>query len=384
MAPLLLDVSGLCDHHTDEALEFIYKAAAEPPEDGGIWDDHPSVFIARLIELFTQRGLTRVAGMQAELQKWVSGDMRAASAPAQRPAGAMTRWTRADLGLAKLYLESLPPSEFDLDDWLMLIDYLVQRYLPASDLRTEAEWLATKAAMMGRVQAAMGEATAKESDKLVQAMPATPAAAHRVFGLSPVQRASLDYGAARCVENVVALADGARHRLRRLIMDYAEAQFLGDNAKTASSLQTVLLDGFGTLNRDWRRIAVTEAGEIANQGMIASLPARSMVKRVERYRGACAFCRSIDGKVMEVVPASAPDKDGLRQIWPGKTNIGRSSSPRRRVGSGLIDRDPHEMWWIAAGVQHPHCRGGWIKLDHGTIPVDPKFSAWMDQVLGRT
>jgi hypothetical protein len=138
------------------------------------------------------------------------------------------------------------------------------------------------------------------------------------------------------------------------------------------------------MNRDWRRIAVTEAGENLNQGMISSLPGGAKVKRVEKYRGACAFCRSIDGKVMEVVAASAAEKDGATQVWPGKTNIGRSSSPQRRLGDKLVDREPHELWWIAAGVQHPHCRGGWVHLEQGSLPVDPKFSAWMDKVLGRS
>jgi hypothetical protein len=381
---LLLDVSHLCDHHTDAALDFIYKAASEPPDDGGIWDEHPSPLIRRLVELFTQRGLTRIAGLEAELKKWLAGDMHRDRADAARPSGAMVRWSRAELSMVKLYLESLPPAKFTLDDWLMVAEYLVQRYLPESDLRTEAEWLATKAGLMGRIQAAAGEVDTARADKLLQALPATPALAEKTFGLSKVERAILDYGNARCVENVVALGDAARHRLRRFIMDHSEAEFLAEKGTPRESLQTRLLDEFGTLNRDWRRIAVTEAGENLNQGMIASLAPHSRVKRVEQYRGACAFCRSIDGRIMEVVEASAPDKDGETQIWPGKTNIGRSAAPRRRVGSSLIDRDPHELFWIAAGVQHPHCRGGWVHLEESARPVDPKFSAWMDKVLRRS
>ena len=61
-----------------------------------------------------------------------------------------------------------------------------------------------------------------------------------------------------------------------------------------SSLETKLMDQFATLNRDWRRIAVTEAGEAQTAGYIASVPRGTKVKRVEQYKNACAFCRKIE------------------------------------------------------------------------------------------
>ena len=380
--PLYLDISGLCECHTDEALELFHKAASEPPDDG-VWEPHPSPFVRRLIELFTQRGLTRLAGMEAELRKWLAGDMHEEGRPPPRPQGAMERWSRTELGLVKLYLERLPPDSFTLDDWLMVIDYLAQRYLPADDLRSEAEWLATRAALMGRVEAAMGDATPEQADKLLRVMPSTVAAAESTFSLGPAQRALLEYGRARCAENVVGLGDGARRRLRRFIVDYQEAEMLGRKAETSEALQSRLLDEFGTMNRDWRRIAVTEAGENRNQGVIASLAPGARVKRIERYGGACAFCRSIDGKVMTVVAADALEKDGETQVWPGKTNVGRLAAPRRREGGRLVERAAEQRWWVPAGTVHPHCRGGWVPIEEGSRPVDPKFSAWMDEVLGR-
>lgn len=29
----------------------------------------------------------------------------------------------------------------------------------------------------------------------------------------------------------------------------------------------------------------------------------------------------------------------------------------------LDEREPHERWWIAAGAQHPNCRGRWLRLN---------------------
>lgn len=378
--PLLLDFTCLCDAHTDEALEGIYKAISEGPPDNGIWEPHPNPFIRRIVELFTARGLERIAGLQDELDRWLNGEEHVADmARPDRPPGAMARWSRAELALVRLYLQSLAPSAYTLDDWLMVVDYLVQRYLPEDDLRTEAEWLATRAAMMGRVEAAMGSVTDDGADMILAALPATAAEAARVWGAAELQRAVFDYGSARCAESVTALADGARHRMRQLVVDHQQNVAVGNRAETSESLQTKLLDTFGTLNRDWRRIAVTEAGENSGQGFVAAQPAGSRVKRVEKYKGACAFCRSIDGKVMTVVDPSKAKKDGALEIWAGKTNIGRSASPRKREFGVLVDRGPEELWWIASGVQHPHCRGSWVNHVEG-VSADPQFDAWLEEL----
>lgn len=386
---LLVDFSCLCEAHTDAALEFIFKAQSEDPGDDSLWDQHPNPLIRRIIELFTQRGLARSGSINSELNYYLSGRAFAGgSGPhaAPRPSDAMVRWSETELAVVRLYLKSLPAADFTLDDLMLLVDYTVQRYLPADDLRTDAQWLATRASIMGRVEAAMGgyPRSPEAIDKMLANMPSSPASAAARFEMSPAQRAALEYGNARCVENVVALTDGARHRLRRVVMDYSQGAATGDRATAYGALQTRLVDTFGTMNRDWRRIAITEAGENLNQGLVASMHVGTRLKRVEKYRGACAFCRSIDGRVVHVVSPDDPAKDGETMVWVGKTNIGRSASPRRRVGSTLIEREPKERWWIASGIMHPNCRGGWVQIQEPTRAVDPKFSAWMDQVLGRS
>lgn len=380
--PLLLDVACLCDAHTNEALEYLHKAAGEDPPPDFAFDEHPNPFVRRIVNLFTQRGLDRIEGLRSELNRWLRGEMHQAVglAPAERPPEAMLRWDQTQLGIVRLYLENLQPSLFTLDDWMLLVDYLAQRYLGVADLRSEADWLATRSALMGRVEAAMGPATISETDMVLATLPTTIEDAVAVLGLTPLQRAVIDFGRARCSENVTSLADEARHRLRKLIVDYQEAGFLGIRADVSEALQTKLLDAFGTMNRDWRRIAVTEATENANQGFIATQAFGAKVRRVEKYRGACAFCRAIDGKIMEVVDPASAEKDGATQVWVGKTNIGRSASPRKREGGELIEREPHEMWWCAAGAQHPHCRGSWVNV--GGASDDPEFDAWLE-TLGR-
>lgn len=378
---LSIDIECLSERQTDSALEFICKAISDDPLSDAIFDEHPSPFIRKLVELFSERGLLRLADLREELGKWLEGSLHQAGPLPQRPDGAMSRWTPAELQLTKIYLTALPRALYALDDYMLLIDYLFQRYLPASDMRTEAEWLATRAVLMGRVQANMETVTPSQADKLLSAMPPTVAAAKQTFNLTEIQNAILDYSMAHAAENVQKFTDAMRHRLRAIVLQVEEERLTERPGTIATALQSKLFDEFAILNRDWRRIAVTEAGEAANQGQVSSAAPGTKLKRVEQYRDACPFCRKIDGKVMEVVAADATDKNGATQIWAGKTNIGRSAAKRKRVGSDLIEREPEELWWLPAGVVHPHCRGRWVPTVAATGD-DPEFSEWLRVTLG--
>lgn len=381
---LLFDLGALSEPQTDCALDQIYKALHTHDGDDSIWNPHESPFIRRLIELFTQRGMMRLDGFRAELEKWLAGEKHRPGVVPERPQDAMQRWTEGERELVKLYLEALPPAQWTLEDNMLMVDYLVQRYLPAGDLRTEAEWLAVRSTLMGRVQASMESLTAKQADTVLAAFPSTVDEAAQFVPLTPMEVSIMRYGAARGAENVQRLADDARHRMRNVIRQHTEEQMLaghGEAPRPSHSLQTTLMDEFSTLNRDWRRIAVTEAGENANQGFVASQKPGTKLKRLEQYKSACAFCRKIDGKIVEVVAADSPNKDGDTMVWPGKTNIGRSAAPRKRVGDALVEREPDERWWIAAGVQHPHCRGRWLPVVQDQPGDDTEFGDWLRQLM---
>lgn len=376
--PLFIDIASLSTAATDDALEFIFKSTHD--RDDGIWAPHDSVLIRRLVELFTRRGLDRLDHVQKEILAWQAGHKhQPTTQPVAKP-GMMERWTEAELSLVKLYLESLPPAQWSLDDHMMAVDYVVQRYLPADELRTEAEWLATRAGLMGKVQANIAaEPTPSQADKILAALPSSVAAATEAFALTAAQQQVLSFGAMRCAENVRALTEELRHKMRATIMHHAEEVMTG---APGESLQTRLLDQFGQLNRDWRRIAVTEAGNCQLNGYIASLKPGTKVKRVEQYKNACSFCRRIHGRIMEVVSPDARYKDGDTQIWPGKSNVGRSASPRKRVGDVLVPREAHELYWVPAGTAHPHCRGRWVPVVEDELGDDPEFAEWLRSTLG--
>lgn len=378
---LFVDLFPLSQQATDDALEFIFKSTHD--RDGSIWKPHESLLLRRLVELFTKRGLDRLSDVNEQLQALLSGAKHRSNAgPVVRP-GMMERWSPTELDVVKLYLESLPPAQWTLDDHMMAVDYVVQRYLPADDLATEAEWLATRAGMMGKVQANLAAAsiTAKAADTILAALPSTVAAAASQFKLSAMQRAALDFARVRAVENVRALSESVRHRMRSTVLQHLEEVQTKPAGVPGTSLQSKLVDQFATLNRDWRRIAVTEAGEAQLQGFIASLPPGTKVERVEQYENACGFCRKIDGKIATVVSADHPNKDPESMIWPGKNNIGRSAAPRKRLGDVLVHREPHEMWWLPAGLAHPHCRGRWVLAPEAEATDDQDFAAWLKATL---
>lgn len=374
---LFVDLIAVGESRTNEALELLCKAT----HDDDMWEPMDSPLLRRLVELFTKRGLDRLEAVRTELLAWQSGARHTRGDRFPRPAGLMERWTQPELSLVYLYLENLPPSEWTLDDHMLAVDATVQRYLPADDMRTEAEWLTTRASLMGRVQANMDGVTTRQADKLLAVMPATVQAAMDKFGGTPVQATTMQFAATRCAENVRNLANDARHRMRTVVADHVQARELGVPEVGGSSLETKLLDQFGMLNRDWRRIAVTEAGEAQTQGYVASLPPGTKVKRVEQYRNACAFCRKIDGRVVTIVEPGAANKDWENQIWVGKSNVGRSASPRKRVGQVFKEREPDEMWTVPAGLVHPHCRGRWVATVQDQPGDDLEFADWLRATL---
>ena len=289
------------------------------------------------------------------------------------------RWSPEDFARARTHLEALAPEAYTLDDWLLASEFIMQSYLPDGTIETMADYLAWRAGMTGRVQAALAQhaVTAAQAAAIAMMIPARPGRLARL--LSPTERSVMEIAHARAVLHVTDLADATRRRMKGIVVRHVEQQLAGDS--TEAKLQQQLFDDFGQLNRDWRRIAVTEIGEACTQGFVAAQPRGQQVERIESYAGACEFCSALHGKVFNVVAPNAPDRDGQTDIWEGKTNVGRSASPMKRVGDKLVPRTPDELWWPAAGLQHPNCRGAWHPVTALPPNVSPEFHAWASGLL---
>ncbi|CAH2606244.1 conserved protein of unknown function (plasmid) [Rhodovastum atsumiense] len=382
---LLIDFGDVPAAHCDDCIEELFKSLASDPHgdaERSMWAPHPNPLLAGHVEEVTRRFQRVLEALQDAFARALTGAPIGTLAKAEP----WERWDATQFNAARLHLEAIEPAHYSLDDWLMLVDWLVQRYLPDGVVSDMAQYLTFRAQLAGKVQAEMerrGEHwPAPDLSSLAELIPhefgELPARA-----LSPVEQAVLRIAKAQAGIHITDVTENARAGMKRLVVEHTQAMLLGHKEGTTERLRQRLFDTFGNLNRDFRRIAITETGECCNTGFVAALKPGQRVRRVEAYRGACDFCRSINGKVFTVVAPDHEPKDGDKEVWIGKTNVGRSASPRKRVGGELVDREPEEMWWVACGTQHPHCRGSWAYVGEVRPGEDAEFGAWLDDLLAK-
>jgi hypothetical protein len=375
--PILVDLQHVPCGCADHALETLHKAIAEQPNDGMLWRPHESPYLRTLVEVVYQTGARHLQAAQEAL---------CAALGLGHPVALLRKadaWTDDEIAAVKSRLKK-PLAEYRPADWLELVDLIVQTRLPPEFIAAQADLLAWKAALAGALQAiAEGGNTASPADlgalmdRVATGSAAMPLAVARTRDAAQI--AAMDFAKARIGLHLRGLAEAARQRMSLLIVRHVEERGLGRRAE----LQSTLMEAFGALNHDWRRIAITEAGETANTAYLASLPHGTKVKRVEHYEGACPFCRKLDGMVFTWSTEPLGQEQGWTHVWPGKTNVGRSASPRKQTDDGLVERTESELWWPAAGLQHVNCRGRWVSVPDETPPpgVDPEFSAWLRRAV---
>ena len=145
---------------------------------------------------------------------------------------------------------------------------------------------------------------------------------------------ALHYGMERACEHVTALKDTTRAVLAGAVTD---ALLRGDSPATLAS---DLVQRFGTLNRDARRLAITEIAYARANGYLNGIPDGG---RVEWFSAAdaCPACERLDGRAFTVRrKAGDPEKT----VWPGKNNVGRKAAGR-----------------VPAIPFHPNCRCRWTR-----------------------
>jgi hypothetical protein len=358
------------------AHEVLAKSlAANSGGDGSLWAPHPDPAIRYLVDATTARFQGALLAMQDAFAQALTGHTIGRLAKAAPDAE---------------HLTNKPPAQFTVDDWLLLVDTVVERFMPGAVLAEEAEAMVLKADILGRMKAILPAHQTLDLDTLAHISDLIPTEFARVPPrvLSPVELETLRFAKARAALHITDLTDDARSDMKRMVLEHLQAQALGQKEGTAEALRQRLSDTFGDLNRDFRRVAVSELGECCNQGYVAAAGFGAKLKRVEAYVGACDFCRSIDGVVLEVVSPDHPDKDGWRHIWIGKTNVGRSAAKRRWQSGELVDRGPEERWWPASGIQHPNCRGRWVPAPtaeggKGTAPagVSAEFVSFLSGLI---
>jgi hypothetical protein len=124
----------------------------------------------------------------------------------------------------------------------------------------------------------------------------------------------------------------------------------------ASKLQQRLFDKFSAQNRDWRRVVLTETAFSVQNARLAAVDPKDGWDAVwTSGPKACPYCKKNHMRRFRLVDPAKKDKEGQAEIWVGKSNIGRSSSKRKKDGTL---RTEAELWWPCLPA-HPNCVCQW-------------------------
>ena len=260
----------------------------------------------------------------------------------------MVRWDANQLAAEKARLESLKSGEMGLDDHMGVVDYLVQRYLPADDSRSEADWRRTRARLRSRL-----------------------ASVHHVRGLEISTKLAWQARQQRMKVRQLILKDSYfmdRRDFAAVIVPLLERFGFGDElpvdvlfAATASDYRAAAEARDQLLGRC--HPGVWEVG--ANLRSNYEILRRARNARCDRVSIAvgqrCQCFGFLDNTIASVetlLAAFEGRSGGAPTLPPAEAACTLAESPR--VCSALI-----------------------TPIMESELEVSPQFSAWMDRVLGR-
>ncbi len=307
--------------------------AAQVEAERPFWGPHPDPEIAYIEDQFWGVGEAFLRGL---LSHALGRRVRSLQKAFQPKPPEVPGWGQ----IVDLFRSDLEPERL-MDGWQAVIDRLVGALLPGDTQEQAAQALALRASLLHRA----GERVAhpERFPSWGQALREAPSSAAST---------AMQWTKARAAEHMTNLTAEARHALLSTLSASREA---GDGV---GKLQQRLFDSFSGLNRDWRRVALTETALAVSNGAIASVdPAEGWLAEWKAVKNACPYCRAMAGRRFRVVPADASRKDGDTQIWVGKSNVGRSAHRWSRKEQRFRDRD--EMWWPTIPA-HPNCGCTWV------------------------
>lgn len=211
---------------------------------------------------------------------------------------------------------------------------------------------------------------------VVANLPTSIEVARRTWGLTDLDEQAIRFSEEHSAEYVTDMAVRMKEQVRDVV-----TESLSHNAPPAD-LSRRLLEEYGTLNRDWRRIAITETATAVSNGYLAQQDPGSLVVG-DSAVDCCDWCREhLQGwayRMLDGAPAEPTDEESLTCVWVGKTNVGRSKYPTRKDGTA---RPTSEVWHPCI-PSHPHCRCRWRQfnsaidvIEAGSNKVTDRFNVW--------
>lgn len=163
-----------------------------------------------------------------------------------------------------------------------------------------------------------------------------------------VQQAEL-----RTAEKLSEVSNRHKAAVKQLVLQAMNSRW------SAQQLAQALFDQLGDMNRDWRRVAITELAMATNDAYLAGLSEGDQVW-VPPVEGACKHCQSfLENKSFTVTHdprfMGRGYQDEMNYVWVGKSNFGRKPSS-----------------WIPCIPLHPNCRHRFHKISRFYKIVDGK------------
>ena len=127
-----------------------------PPVEASVYKDGEcgSPFIRWIVAQWVSKGPDGVGGYKADLDELIAfTEYKAGDERLPRPQYSESApWPPAERNMVKAYLDSSPQGSLTLSDWMLVVDYLYQRYCPEQVMRADAEMLAVRQVVRDRVR----------------------------------------------------------------------------------------------------------------------------------------------------------------------------------------------------------------------------------------
>jgi hypothetical protein len=163
----------------------------------------------------------------------------------------------------------------------------------------------------------------------------------KVLPLTEVESHALQSAEAHCASKLIEIDDRIRHGIKQIVIRAKKERW------NHQQLAQALWDQYGDMNRDWRRVAITELSYAENDGYLLNIEEAETVIS-PTVSGACQHCqRLLENQAFTVThdPEKMSSNYGNTYIWPGKSNYGRKI----------------REWWPCIPL-HPNCRHRWHRI----------------------
>jgi hypothetical protein len=215
----------------------------------------------------------------------------------------------------------------------------------------------------------------------INKLPKTVKDAAKDYNLTLRETKALEYTVSEGMKNLTNATLDTIRRSNAILFDNIKNR--RGTKELRDALQNEFLLDEGEVNRNWKKVAISETNNAFNQGFISQVKQGEWVYGLS-LKDRCEHCGAlIDGKFYPVIRIPSEDLNysnlnpksneykrlswiWQNGIWAGKDNLGRSGSKKKRIDSdtgnkkeNLIDREDHEIYTPVIPM-HPYCRCRWI------------------------